>query len=109
MLPVIRNTNNHQNRGGNHGRGRWQSGYNDRGHGPPLLPRPGGYHQRQNSGYGLKFSYGNGRQDERFVSDLKLNRSEETLARKCVAFQEVNAIFFMNEKHVTFLNSLLIL
>lgn len=86
VLPAIRNTNNHT-RGGYGRGGRGGRFPNDRGAG--ILPNPSGpYPQRGGYGYNPRFS--NVRNDERFVSELKFSKSEETLARKCIAFQEVN-------------------
>uniref|UniRef100_A0A7N0SW99 Decapping nuclease n=1 Tax=Kalanchoe fedtschenkoi TaxID=63787 RepID=A0A7N0SW99_KALFE len=85
VLPPLQNNSNSQGRGGygRGGGGRWQSGQNNRGAG--LLPRPGGpFPQRGNFGYNNRNNY---HRDERYVSDLKLNKSEETLSRKDIPFQ----------------------
>ncbi|KAH0683330.1 hypothetical protein KY290_021923 [Solanum tuberosum] len=57
------------------GQGHWQY---DSGAGIP---------PRQNYGYGPKFF--NGHHAECFVSELKFAKSEETLGRKCIDFQEL--------------------
>ena len=80
------NDNNHGGRGGM-GRGRWSS--NGRG-GPGLLPRPGPYPGGRGGRGGRYQSY---QRDERFVSELKLSKSKETLSRKSTVFQEVTFVF----------------
>eukprot|EP01018_Ginkgo_biloba_P004961 Gb_17946 [translate_table: standard] len=88
--PSISRIPNNPNRT-NSGRGRWSSGNaNERGSFPPLLPLPGSYQQRNfhgSSSAGSKFHQG-GRRVEGLVAELKLVNNEETLSRKCPAFQE---------------------
>jgi len=84
VLPAGWSNDNHGGRGGM-GRGRWSNG---RG-GPGLLPRPGPYPGRGGNRGGFGGRYQNYQRDERFVSELKLSKSKETLARKQTNFQEV--------------------
>ncbi|KAF2541581.1 hypothetical protein F2Q68_00029351, partial [Brassica cretica] len=76
VLPAGWSSDNHGGRGGM-GRGRWANGRGGAG----LLPRPGG-----RGGFGGR--YQNYQRDERFVSELKLSKSKETLSRKHTVFQE---------------------
>ncbi|KAJ3676290.1 hypothetical protein LUZ60_003702 [Juncus effusus] len=85
VLPAIQSNNNNNsrpNRGGFGGRARGG-----------ILPRPG-YPPRGGGNFGnFGGRFGNGaRNDERFVSELRLNKSEETLSRKPVAVQEPREI-----------------
>jgi RAT1-interacting protein len=84
--PAIARHANNSNRS-NSGRSRPQSGNaNDRG--PPLLPLPGSYQQRNFYGSSSGSAIKGGRRPERLVAELKLSMNEETLSRKCPSFQE---------------------
>lgn len=84
--PAIARHPNNSNRS-NYGRNRSQSGHaNDRG--PPLLPLPVSFQQRNHYGSGSGGSMKGGRRPERLVAELKLSMNEETLSRKCPSFQE---------------------
>lgn len=67
------------------GRGRWANGRGGAG----LLPRPGPYPGGRGGRGGFGGRYQNYQRDERFVSELKLSKSKETLSRKSTVFQEV--------------------
>lgn len=84
--PAIARHPNNSNRS-NSGRSRSQSGNsNDRG--PPLLPLPGSYQQRNFYGSSSGSSIKGGRRPEGLVAELKLSKNEETLSRMCANFQE---------------------
>lgn len=86
VLPAGWGNDNHGGRG--MGRGdRWPNGRGGAG----LLPRPGPYPGRGGRG-GFGGRYQSYQRDERFVSELKLSKSKETLARKHTNFQEVTII-----------------
>lgn len=87
VLPAGWSNENHGGRG--MGRGRWPNGRGGAG----LLPRPGPYPGGRGGGRGgFGGRYQNYQRDERFVSELKLSKSKETLARKSTLVQEVNFV-----------------
>ncbi|KMZ68384.1 RAI1 protein [Zostera marina] len=83
VLPTLTNSNNH-------GRGAYgrpiRSNRNSNDRSQPLLPWPGGSFQQRNN----RFS--NVRNDERFISEMKLTKSEETLSRKNIEIQKPSEI-----------------
>ncbi|CAA7028230.1 unnamed protein product [Microthlaspi erraticum] len=82
VLPAGWSNDNHGGRG--MGRGRWPNGRGGAG----LLPRPGPYPGGRGGRGGFGGRYQNYQRDERFVSELKLSKSKETLARKSTLVQE---------------------
>lgn len=92
VLPAGWSNDNHGGRGGMGRGGRWANGRGGGGGGAGLLPRPGpfpGGGRGGGRGGGFGGRYQNYQRDERFVSELKLSKSKETLSRKSTVFQEV--------------------
>ncbi|CAN7109065.1 unnamed protein product [Brassica rapa subsp. narinosa] len=83
VLPAGWSSDNNGGRGGT-GRGRWGNGRGGAG----LLPRPGPFPGGRGGRGGFGGRYQNYQRDERFVSELKLSKSKETLSRKSTVFQE---------------------
>ncbi|CAH8386787.1 unnamed protein product [Eruca vesicaria subsp. sativa] len=85
VLPAGWSNDNYGGRGGMGRGGRWANGRGGAG----LLPRPGPFPGGGRGGRGgFGGRYQNYQRDERFVSELKLSKSKETLSRKSTVFQE---------------------